>query len=273
MTAGKVITGGCLLLAAISLYPQAGNYPLGARAMGTGHCSLVHRDLWGVFNNQATVVYSGGPAIGVFAENRFLLKEMNRIAVGGLLKAGKGKLLAGLDHFGGFAFSEMKAGIGYAMPFGKNFAAGLQIDYLRIAVGEGYPARHALTFEGGIYARITEKLELGMHIFNPLRVKWIATPEHLPLVFRGGMGFRPDASLSMFAEIHKASDHQAVFAAGCEYIYHEKFHVRAGITTGEARYTFGIGIRIKQMWLDLASSMHTYLGYSPQLSFTYRPAK
>lgn len=269
MTAEKLLMIGCLHLASIMSYPQAGSYPLGARAMGTGHCSLATRDFWGIFNNQAATARLEEAAMGIFLENRYMVKEMNRIALGGMLRAGKGMLLGGLDHFGGFHYSEMKAGLGYAMPFGDRFAAALQIDFLLMAVGEGYQNHHAITFEGGICADITQKLSVGMHVFNPVHACWNATEQHIAVAFRGGVAYRPEPSLTLCSEIQKSSSRKAVFAAGCEYSFRDRFWLRTGITTGEARYTFGAGLAFKRLTLDVASSMHTYLGFSPQLSFTY----
>lgn len=259
-----------MLLSGTNAKAQAFTYPLGARAIGMGHNSLVIKDYWAIFNNQAAAAFLPGIHAGVFMENRFLLDEMNRIALGVSVPVKKGSLFVNADHFGGKLYSELKAGAGYAMHFGEHFSAGLQLDYLRIAISEGYGSHHAFTFEGGIHVSITEKLSLGFHIFNPLHVKWSGTSnEHIPVTMRAGLGFKPEASLTICAEIMKSTADAAVISAGVEYRYKSRFFIRAGITSGPARYTFGAGFRLKKLVIDIASSVHSYLGYSPQLSFTY----
>lgn len=259
-----------MLLSGTNAKAQAFTYPLGARAIGMGHNSLVLKDSWATFNNQAAAAFLSGIHAGVFMENRFLLAELNRIALGVSFPVKKGSLFVNADHFGGTLYSELKAGAGYAMHFGEHFAAGLQLDYLRIAISEGYGNHHAFTFEGGIHVSITEKLSLGFHIFNPLHVKWSgSSDEHIPVRIRAGLGFKPEASLTICAEIMKSTVDAAIISAGCEYRYQSRFFIRAGITSGPARYTFGAGFRLKKLVIDIASSVHSYLGYSPQLSFTY----
>lgn len=259
-----------MLLSGTNAKAQAFTYPLGARAIGMGHNSLLIKDYWATFNNQAAAAFLSGIHAGVFMENRFLLDETNRIALGVSVPVKKGSLFVNADHFGGKLYSELKTGAGYAMHFGEHFSAGLQLDYLRVAISEGYGSYHAFTFEGGIHVSITEKLSLGFHIFNPLHVKWSGTSnEYIPVTIRAGLGFRPEASLTICTEIMKSTADAAVISAGCEYRYKSRFFIRAGITSGPARYAFGAGFRLKKLMIDIASSVHSYLGYSPQLSFTY----
>jgi hypothetical protein len=265
----KLFMSALLLLTTLSGYGQACSLPVGARAIGAGHTGVVIEGFWSVFNNLAAAANIQKVYSGVFIENRYLLPEMNRIAAGILFPVRKGALILTTDHFGGNHYTEMKAGIGYTMPLGKTFSAGIQLDYLLMAIGEGYGSYHAFSFEGGIMARITEKLTLGVHIFNPAHLKWINTEEHIPVIFRGGLSFKPEASLGLFAEVNKSTDNQTIFCVGAEYGYNQKFFVRAGITSGPSRYTFGAGFNIKRIRVDIASSVHAWLGYSPQLSFTY----
>ena len=260
---------GCILLGTPVSMAQPGSYPVGARAIGMGHTSLVNKDFWAVCNNQAAAAYITGIELAVFMENRYLIKEMNRIVIGGAFGIGKGGIFANVDHFGDHAYSEMKAGAGYALQLGEHFAAGLQLDYLRMSIGEGYGSYHAFTFEGGIYAMITDKISLGIHCFNPVNAGWTHSKEKLPVIIRGGIGFRPEASISISAEVLKSTAEAAVIAAGCEYRYRDKFFIRAGITSGPARYTFGAGFKLKKLMIDIASSVHSFLGYSPQLSIIY----
>ncbi len=269
MRCKKLFINGFVLLSTFISLAQPGDYPLGARAIAMGHTGLVNKDLWGVCNNQATVAYLSGVEFGMFMENRYLIKEMNRIVIGTAIELGKGGLFASVDHFGDHHYSEMKAGAGYALQFGEHFSAGLQLDYLRMAIGEGYGSYHAFTFEGGIYASITDKLSLGIHCFNPIHAGWINTKERLPITIRGGLGFRPEPSITICAEVRKSTAGAAIIAAGCEYRYMDKFFIRAGISSGAARYTFGAGIKLKKLMIDIASSIHSFLGYSPQLSITY----
>lgn len=258
-----------MLLSASAIQGQSLTYPLGGGPVATGHTALVRQDMWAIFNNQAAAAFLDHAETGLFTENRFMISNMNRVAVGAAIPIKKVVLMITADHFGGSGFSEMKFGAGCAMRFGQHFSAGLQLDYLGMSIGEGYGSLSSLSFEGGIYAVLTDKLSLGIHLFNPIKMKWFSTDEIIPVNIRGGLGYKPEPSLQIFAEINKSTIRAAVFCAGAEYCYQQQFFIRAGITTGPSRYTFGAGLRMNRLKIDVASSVHSWLGYSPQISFTY----
>jgi hypothetical protein len=257
------------LLAGLFLQAQDTDNTAGAKAAGMGLKGTGLQDFWAIFNNQAGAAAQESFSAGVYIENPYMLVDLRRIAAGLLWPAGRGSLFINASHSGGSLYSKTKAGVGYARAFGKHFSAGIQLDYLHMGIGEGYGHHHALTFEGGIMTLIGDKLVMGMHVFNPAGAGWNKTEERIPVQFMTGLAYEPDPSLTLSAEIGKSTAGAAVFAAGCEYRYHERFFIRAGIGSGPARYSFGAGIVWKNLLIDIASSIHSYLGYSPQLSFTW----
>lgn len=252
-----------------ALYPQALTSPVGAGPVSCGHTSTVRRDLWAVFNNQAAAAYLDKPTAGLFTENRFLINEMNRVAMGTALPVKSVVLLFTLDHFGGSTFAQMKAGMGCAMQLGDHFSAGIQLDYLLMSISEGYGTYHSISFEGGLLGQLTDKLSMGIHLFNPIQAKWTNTKESIPSHLRLGLGFNPEPSLRLFLEVDKSTGIPAVFCSGAEYCIRKRLFFRAGITTGIVRYTLGAGVRLKNLLIDVSSSVHSWLGYSPQISLTY----
>lgn len=209
------------------------------------------------------------PQVGVFAENKFLVPDFNRIAAGIIIPVNKVVLGLTADQIGSTAYSETKAGASCAIRFGKNISAGIQLDYIRMNLPEEYDDHHVITFEGGIYAAISEQLSMGIHLFNPLQSKWSQSEEQMPACIRGGMAFKPEASLSIYVEADKSTARPAILAAGVEYRYKEIFFFRAGISSGPSRYCFGAGFKLKRFIIDFASSVHSWLGYSPHMSITY----
>jgi len=261
--------GWLSLISVIFAVSQPLSIPPGARAAGMGGCGIVNKDMWGFWHNQAVLAYQSGLEFGLALENRFLLEEMNRISLATAIKVGKGGLSASLDYFGGPLYSEMKSGAAYALQIGSHFAVGIQLDYLRTSFGEGYGSMQAFTFEGGVLAQISEKFSLGFHCFNPVHVSWIGTSEKIPVVIGGGISFKPEASITIYGEIMKSTVNAGVFSAGCEYRFKNKFFMRAGVSSGPASLSFGAGIKLKKLSIDIASGLHSYLGYSPQISLSY----
>ena len=257
------------VLCSLHAMPQSINAPLGARAAGMGHCSLLSKDVWASFNNQAALAYHTGFSFGVSLKNAYLLKEINRVSIATALQLGRGGFTASVDHFGNTLYSEMKAGAGYALRLGSRIAAGLQIDYLRMAIGEGFGSYHAFTFEGGMLLQLSAKLSLGFHCFNPIHSGWAGSDERIPVSMRAGFGYQPEKSISICAEIMKSTNMPAIIAVGCEYRYRERFFMRAGISSGPARICFGTGIKMNRINIDISTELHSYLGVSPQFSISY----
>ena len=61
------------------------------------------------------------------------------------------------------------------MPFGENFSAGIQLDYLTTKIGEGYGNNGVVAGEFGLQAKPLKNLTIGAHIFNPSRAKIISS--------------------------------------------------------------------------------------------------
>ena len=59
------------------------------------------------------------------------------------------------------------------------------------------------------------------------------------------------------------------FRSGVEYKLGRIAYARIGVSTNPARYTFGFGLEMKKLTVDLSSSIHQQLGYSPQVSLQY----
>jgi hypothetical protein len=70
-------------------------------------------------------------------------------------------------------------------------------------------------------------------------------------------------------EEEKDIDQQAVFKAGLEYHVIDVLFLRAGIGSNPTLSTFGFGLKINQFVLDVASSYHQELGFSPQFALAY----
>jgi len=66
------------------------------------------------------------------------------------------------------------------------------------------------------------------------------------------------------AETEKDMAQEVAFRAGLEYRLAEQFYVRAGIGTNPTQNAFGFGMKVGSLRIDLASSFHHVLGYSPQ---------
>jgi len=242
----------------------------GGRSAGMGLSSAAVVDFWSVNNNQAGMAFYNRTTAGVYFENRFLIKELATQAGAFTLKTRYGVLGATVVYSGDASYNTTRAGLAYALKLGKRFAAGIQLDYIGTTLGEEYGKRANFTFDAGIMVKLTEQLTFGAHTFNPMHVKFSDyNNESIPTTLNAGFGFTFSDKLLLTAEASKNSEFPMEFRSGAEFKLSKIAYARVGLSTNPARYTFGFGLEMKSLTLDLSSSVHTVLGYSPQVSLQY----
>jgi len=242
----------------------------GGRSAGMGLSSVAVSDFWSVNNNQAGMAFYDKTGAGIYFENRYLIKEMGTQAGAFTLKTKYGMLGATVAYSGNANYSNTQAGIAYALKFGDRFAAGIQLDYIGTKLGEDYGKRSNVTFDAGIMVKITDQLTFGVHTFNPTHVKLSDyNNERIPTILNAGFGFTFSDKLLLTAEAYKNSEFPMELRTGAEYKLGNVAYARIGLSTNPASYTFGFGIVMKNFTLDFASSVHSQLGYSPQVSVQY----
>ncbi len=266
-----------LLLAVLSafflntVYPVNGNVPEGGRSSSMAGASVALSDFWSLQNNQAGLAYYNHFAAGAYYENRFLTKELSLKSGGLVLPVKSGVFGLKVSYFGYSAYNESKFGLAYARKLGEHIAVGVQLDYLLTAFGNDYGRKGVATFEIGILSKINDHLSLGAHIFNPITAK-IAEygDERIPAVIRIGAAYRFDDKLLATVEVEKETEFDPITKFGLEYRIIQEIYVRGGIASNPGLYSFGFGVNLKNLKLDFSSSVHQVLGFSPQISMTYR---
>lgn len=261
-----------LLFGPVNPWLQAAgdNYPFGGRAAGMGNAMVAVYDFWAVSHNQAGLAHQQGPAAGFYFENRFLTREMSLGAAAFALPAAGGIFGLSLTYFGYSQYHESKVGLAYARPFGARLSAGVQLNYLHTYIGEGYGSTGVLAAELGVLYELLPRLNIGMHLFNPTQAK-IRVPggERLPTILRLGMAYSFSERAIVCLETEKDLDNKSVFRVGLEYGITENILLRAGIGTQPTTNAFGFGMKLGRLQIDLSSSFHQVLGYSPQASVVY----
>ena len=156
------------------------------------------------------------------------------------------------------------------MKFSERITGGVQINYHNTRIGNNYGSASVLSSEMGLQAKLTSKLELGLHLFNPTQAKLNDfNDERIPTIMRLGMAYTFSNKVFITLEAEKDIDFPANFKAGIEYKANEKIYLRGGIGASPTAATFGVGVYHKGLKLDLASSYHQILGFIPEVSLTY----
>lgn len=260
-----------LFIATIELSAQNYFSIIGANNIAKGGAATANIDLWSANNNQAAMAfYKPMGGAGFFYQNSFMIKEMG-LSSGALIYPTKtGSFGLSVNSYGSGNFNTKKFGLGYGKKLSKRFAVGLQLDYINIYIADNYGNKGLFTFELGIFAKATDKINIGAHVFNPIRAKLLDyNDERLPVVMNLGIQWAASENFTFSAEAESDINNKMVLKTGIEYRLIDMLYARIGISNNPNIVSFGAGLYLGNFRIDFSSSMHQVLGYSPQFSFIY----
>ncbi len=263
-----------LTLIAVILAFNAGagneNFPIGARSAAMANASVSLSDVWSAQQNQAGLGFLHNYSAGVYYENRFLLKELSiRGAVAAIPVKG-GTFGLSITNFGYTSYNENKYSLSFAKSFGDKVSAGIAMDYLTTKIVDGYGSKGVFAAELGLQAKPLKGLTIGFHLYNPTRTKLTSYDnERIPTIIRLGADYKFSDVVILAIETDKDISQKAMFKAGIEYKAVKELYLRIGIATNPTLSSFGFGLNLKDIKIDISTSYHQTLGFSPQLSLTY----
>lgn len=246
------------------------NYLFGGRTAGMANAAVSLYDFWAVSHNQAGLARLESTTAGVYFENKFLLDALSFGAAAVAYPTSSGVLAFSFTHFGFDLYSENKVGLGFARDFSDRFSAGVQLNYHHSRLAEDYGSSGNVTFELGAIFEILPDLHIGAHLFNPARAKVADyANERIPTILRTGFSYTFSEKVIVVLEAEQSTEQKATFKAGFDYQIVDHFSIRGGVGTHPTSNAFGFGFRMGKLQIDLASSYHYVLGYSPQASLVY----
>jgi hypothetical protein len=260
-----------ILIVPLYCAASSGNLLLGARSAGMANASLTLTDLWSVHHNQAGLAELLKPVAGLSYENRFLVPELGSQGFAFAIPTLSGVLGTSVTRFGYKNYNETKIGLSFARKISTKASAGIQLNYHSTFIGDQHGQKGNVSFEAGARAEILPELFMGLHIFNPTRTRIAEyNDERMPTIIRVGFGYWYSEKVVVTLESEKDIDAENVVRAGLEYRVVKELFLRTGVSTNPLLTSFGIGLELNHFKVDLATSFHQKLGYSPQISLLHQ---
>lgn len=247
--------------------------PVAAPYTGLGAYSLNHVDVFSFTANQAALAQLKNVSAAVYGERRFLLSELNNYtaAIGLQTSSGNFGLKAGYSGFSDY--NETQIGLAYARNLGKKIDIGVQFNYNGIQAA-GYGNTSAISFEIGTILHITDQLNAGVHVNNPVGGKFGKDQqEKLASVYAVGLGYEASDKFFISAEIEKEEDEAINVNAGLQYKFLPQLLARVGVSSATSAAWLGLGLTIKSFRIDLTTSYHPQLGITPGILFLFNFSK
>ena len=262
--ARKFILLSVFVLVNTFLQAQTLRRPVAASYTGLGAYSLNHVDVFSFTANQASLAQLKNNSAGVYGERRFLLSELNNYtaAIGLTTKSGNFGIKA---NYSGFTdYNETQLGLAYGRKLGSKLDIGAQFNYNAVRIAEDYGSATTISFEMGTIFHLTDKLNAGLHINNPIGGKLGKDQqEKLSSVYGFGVGYDASENFFISAEIEKEEDQPVNVNAGFQYKFIPQLLVRAGMASATSSAWLGLGLTLKSFRLDVTTSYHPQLGITP----------
>ncbi len=247
-----------------------GIYPSGARSMSMANASVTLNDVWSHFNNPGAIGNVNEFTAGISYENRFLLKELQSQSLAVVIPLKVGSISVGGQMFGYRDFRSYKGGVGYGMQLGEKLFAGVQMNYLGVQLNDAYGSKNGVGGDVGILGKVTEEWLIGFSVSNLFRSKLTEyQDDRMTTLMRFGSSYRLSDKALITGEVEKDIENPMRFKAGVEYKPFDQFSLRGGVATAPIELSFGVGYLAKVISINLGSSYHQILGWSPHFGLTY----
>ena len=240
---------------------------------GLGAYSLSHSDVFSFHSNQAALAQVKNFSAGVFTERRFMLKELAFYNASVALPTSSGNFGLDANYFGFTDYNETGLGLAFGRNLGSKVDVGVQFNYYNVKI-PAYGNASVINFEAGAIMHLTEKLNAGVHVYNPVGGKFGKDEqEKLSSVYSGGIGYEASDKFLISAEIEKEEDQPVNVNAGMQYKFLPQLFARGGVLTATSSIYFGVGIEWSSIRLDVTTSYHQQLGVTPGLMLIFNSKK
>lgn len=244
--------------------------PIGPRSSSLGGSSLIFNDVWCANNNSGALGFKKTFEVGAAYENRFLVKQLATSSFAATLPIKKGCFGVYYSGFGYTLYRENRFGVSYGLNLSEYFSLGIGLNYLQTQQGDVYGRGRALSADIGFVGKLTKKIQVAGHVYNVNGAKMLSyNNERVPSVIRFGVAYLPSEKINILVEAEKSSYKKILFRAGLEYIPVKEFFIRVGACSSPMSASFGLGVNLKGIKLDLSSTYHNILGFSPQAGLAY----
>lgn len=254
----------CVFVFMSAVFSQTLRQPVSAIYLGLTSYSTQHQDVFSYLNNQSALAQMKNVATGVYGERRFLLSATSLYTAAVAIPTKNGNFGINVKYSGFKNFNENQMGLAYARSLGKKVDLGIQFNYYSYRI-PSYNSANTINVEIGAMLHLTDQLNMGLHVYNPIGGRFSKTNEKLTTAYTVGVGYDVSNNFFVGTEIVKEENFPINVNVGIQYRFMKQFFARAGIASATSTVYTGFGIGWKNFRLDITGSYHPQLGLSPGL--------
>jgi hypothetical protein len=257
------------ILCVTTLGAQSLRYSISMPYINLGAYSTKQLDPFSFTSNKAALAQIKNGGIGIYGERRFLLAQNSVYGLAAAIPTKMGNFGLQLNYAGFANFNEQKAGLAYAKSLGGKVDVGVQFNYYGYKI-PAYNNASTINFEIGTIVHVTDKINAGVHIYNPVSSKLGKdNEEKLAAAYKFGLGYDATDNFYFSTEIVKEENQPINITGGVQYHFKKQFFARAGFRSDNSTGFAGIGFLYSGLRIDVATSFHPQLGISPGILLIY----
>ncbi len=221
--------------------------------------------------NPSNLSFQDQSSINISYSNDYLCKELSSLQVAFLMPNKVVDCSAILTYYGYTNYNEIHCGLSVSKLLVGNFSLGVRVFYYRLDYIGNEDVINRVSADIGLSFRIVDNLDISMLLTNPIRVGYTSdlSKYYLPIYMALGVNYSPTDKLKVQAEVAKDTNYPIEGKLALAYNPIESFDVRVGVCSSPFIPTLGVGLNMKNFNLDIASSYHPELGFSPSVGIVY----
>jgi hypothetical protein len=243
---------------------------LGAESTSMSGISAGLQNVWSSANNPAGLARCDQLTLATSLEQRYIIKELGYYGVAVSLPVQKSCFGLTVVYTGFKQLSDQRIFLSYGRSFGEHVQGGVGLVYIFQHAGNENKL-HMVSYQFGTIVDLSDKINLAFSSLNPFQFYFSnKSYSTLSSVYRLGLVYHYSPSLKILAELEKDLDYAPVLKIGMNYIMKDIFAIRFGFKMFPVSWSFGAALHYHKVLVEIASTYHLYLGFTPHLSFQFQ---
>jgi len=235
----------------------------------TSSCYQKKPDVFGSSTLIAASAFAEKSQIGIYGENRYMVKPLSPFRVAMCMPIGKGGISFSGNYLGVNGMHLYGLSAGHGLKLTNKLGIGLKIDAGIFSVSHVEKLK-MIGYQGGIIYHLSDKTIGGFHFSNKrylLSNKLNSPPGTYAVT--AGIGHQVNPAIFISCEIIKETDKPVAIAPNLSWILNSAINLKAGLMPPMNDGYIGIGWNKNKQGFFIGISSHAYLGFSGAISYMY----
>lgn len=201
--------------------------------------------------------------------NPYLLPELSTTSMAAVFRTEGGSIGTCLGYFGSSLYNESKLSLGYGHQLFKKLDAGIKLNYQHRRVEVLNTFSSIISGELGLTTRLSDELSLGL-MYSNVSNTGNSVESELPVLIKLGIAYSQKKDYFCTLQLTLIDYSEITASVAFEYWLKNIFVLRSGVAIeNDVSYSFGCGIAVMDLNLNLGFRQHACLGLSSGITVIY----